>query len=157
MATFADGLTLAQLPGLVGVVLGPTAPVLLTQERIDAFARVTDDFQWIHTDQKRAAAGPYGGTVAHGFLSLSLLSRFFGELVDVRDAPVALNYGLNRVRFPAAARAGSAVRATAEVVDVQAEPRGVMLTARIVMIADGGSRPVCVADSVTLYPGGELA
>ncbi|KRC51990.1 hypothetical protein ASE16_02685 [Leifsonia sp. Root227] len=156
MATFADGLTLAQLPGLVGVMLGPTGPVTLTQERIDRFAKVTDDFQWIHTDPNRAATGPFGGTVAHGFLTLSLLSRLLGELIDVRDAPTALNYGLNRVRFPRPARAGSVVRATAEILDAHQDSRGLMLEARVVMTADDNPKPVCVAESVTFYPAGEL-
>ncbi len=157
MATSGDSWALRELPKLVGTVLGPTHAVLLSQERIDAFARVTEDFQWIHTDPVRAALGHYGGTVAHGFLTLALRSRFFNELIHVRDAPAAVNYGLDQVRFPAPVPAGAAVRATVEVLGLRAEQRGVLLTTQVVMTADSGPKPACVATCVTLYPGGELA
>ena len=156
MATSAESFRLAALPGLVGRTLGPGSAVLVTQERIDGFARDTDDFQWIHTDSARAADGPFGGTVAHGFLTLALLSRFIGELLDVTDAPAAVNYGLDRVRFPSPLPSGSAVRATVEVLEAAEQERGVLLTARVTMTADGAERPACVAESLTLYPGGRL-
>lgn len=156
MATSADVRWLADLPGMVGRLLGPGSGVEVTQERIDGFARDTDDFQWIHTDPVRAADGPFGATVAHGFLTLGLLSRFVGELLEVADAPAALNYGLDRVRFPSPLLSGSVLRATMEVLDVLQQARGVLLTARVTMTADGADHPACVAESLTLYPGGRL-
>lgn len=157
MATSVESYRLGDLPGLIGVQLGPTRPVLISQERIDGFARDTEDFQWIHTDPERAARGPFGEAVAHGFLTLAFLSRFLGELIDVIDAPAAVNYGLDRVRFPAPLPAGSLLAATAEILDVHEDPRGVVLSARVTMTAVGGGRPACVAESVTLYPGGALS
>jgi acyl dehydratase len=148
---------LAELPALIGQRLGPTEPVVVTQERIDSFARETGDCQWIHTDPQRASDGIFGGTVAHGFLTLAFLSRFLHELIEVRDAPTAINYGLDRVRFPSPLPSGSSLRATAIVLGVRQDQRGVLLTARVTMAAVGADKPACVAESITLYPGGLLA
>lgn len=156
MATSAEGIRLAELPALIGQTLGPTAPVVVTQGRIDGFARETGDFQWIHTDPRRASAGIFGGTVAHGFLTLAFLSRFLHELIEVRDAPAAVNYGLNRVRFPSPLPSGSSLQATAAVLEVRQDQRGVLLTTRVTMAAAGAEKPACVAESLTLYPGGLL-
>lgn len=151
MATSAKGVRLAELPALVGQTLGPTEPLVVTQERIDAFARETDDFQWIHTDPQRASAGMFRGTVAHGFLTLAFLSRFLRELIEVRDAPAAINYGLDRVRFPSPLASGSSLHATAMVLEVRQDQRGVLLATRVTMAAASADKPVCVADSLTLY------
>jgi acyl dehydratase len=156
MATSAEEVRLAELPDLIGQSLGPTEPLAVTQERIEGFARETDDFQWIHTDPQRASAGVFGGTIAHGFLTLAFLSRFLHELIEVLDAPAAINYGLDRVRFPSPLPSGSSLQATAIVLDVRQDQRGVLLTARVTMTAVGADKPACVADSLTLYPGGLL-
>ncbi len=153
MATSAEspGWTLAELAGQKGRLLGPGAPVLVDQARIDAFAGATEDRQWIHVDPSRASDSPYGGTIAHGFLTLSLLSHFMDELVVVTDADMAINYGLDRVRFPAPVPAGAVLRATVEILDVTEERGRIMMRARTTMTADGAERASCVADSITLY------
>lgn len=142
---------MAELPTLVGRQLGPTAPVLVDQDRIDRFAHCTLDDQWIHVDPVRAAVGPFGTTIGHGFLTLSLLSHFFGELLAVDDAALAINYGLERVRFPAAVTSGSLLSATAEVRQVRPETGFTMVTTRVTMRAEGSEKPCCVADCVTRF------
>jgi acyl dehydratase len=140
-----------ELPGLVGRRLGPSEPVLVDQERIDAFAECTVDPQWIHVDPERAATGPFGATIAHGFLTLSLLSHVFDELLEVEDAGMGLNYGLDRVRFPAPVLSGSLVSAVLEPLTVDPGPEHTMMTARVTFTAAGAARPCCVADSVTRF------
>ncbi|WP_167133090.1 MaoC family dehydratase [Paramicrobacterium chengjingii] len=156
MATSAKQICVEDLPALVNIELGPTKPVLVSQDRIDGFARDTDDFQWIHTDPVRAAAGPFGSCIAQGFLTLALVSKFLHELIDVQDATAAINYGLNRVRFPSPIAAGDPLSATARVIDVRQNPRGVLLMATVVMTVEGAQKPACVAESLTLYPDGKL-
>ena len=143
--------TMAELPGLAGRTLGSTAPVLVDQQRIDEFARTTLDEQWIHVDPDRAATGPFGTTIGHGFLTLSLLSHFFGELLSVSDAALAINYGLDRVRFPSAVPSGSQITATAEVLDVRPEPGYTTVRTRVTMRAAHAEKPCCVADCVTRF------
>jgi acyl dehydratase len=136
----------------VGETLGPGPWRTVEQSRVDAFADVTDDRQWIHVDPVRAAQGPFGGPVAHGFLTLSLLPSFMREIYRVEGKRMAVNYGLNKVRFPAPVRVGSRVRAGVEV--ASAEPvagGGVQLVARVTVEAEGGGKPVCVAESVSRY------
>jgi acyl dehydratase len=136
----------------VGETLGPGPWRTVEQSRVDAFADVTDDRQWIHVDPVRAAQGPFGGPVAHGFLTLSLLPSFMREIYRVEGMRMAVNYGLNKVRFPAPVRVGSRVRAGVEV--ASAEPvagGGVQLVARVTVEAEGGGKPVCVAEAVSRY------
>jgi acyl dehydratase len=140
--------TLDELTTLVGQDLGPGAWLEVDQTRIDAFADATDDHQWIHTDPERAADGPFGGTVAHGKLTLSLLIPMWSRLLDVREVKSKVNYGLNRVRFPAPVPAGSKVRLRATIAAVDPVPGGVQLTVDAVIERDGGDRPVCVAQTV---------
>jgi acyl dehydratase len=142
---------MAELPALVGRQLGPAAPVLIDQARIDEFARCTLDEQWIHVDPGRAATGPFGATIGHGFLTLSLLSHFFGELLAVDDAALAINYGLDRVRFPAAVTSGSLLSATAEIREVRPEAGFTMVVTRVTMRAEGSQKPCCVADCLTRF------
>lgn len=134
-----------------GAMLGPTSPVTLTQDRIDRFADVTCDRQWVHTDLERAAAGPFGAAIAHGFLTLALLSHVVDSLIVVPDAAGAINYGLDRVRFPSPVRAGSRVSATVEIRDVRRDAGRVLVTSRVTMTVVGESKPCCVADALTLY------
>jgi acyl dehydratase len=140
--------TLDDARALAGAELGPTRALLIDQGRIDDFARATDDAQWIHVDPVRAASGPFGGTIAHGYLSLSLCSRFLGELIDVKGLSMVVNYGLDRVRFPAPVRVGSAVQARAAVVDVIDVAGGVQTLLRVTIEIIDEVKPACVADAL---------
>jgi acyl dehydratase len=131
----------------VGAVLGPTEWVAIDQSRIDAFAAATDDPQWIHVDPVRAAAGPFGTTIAHGYLTLALLPAFLAEVLDT-GAGLTVNYGLNRVRFPAPVPVGSRLRARFEVLGAEDVPGGVQLTLAATVERDGGEKPVCAAEAV---------
>jgi acyl dehydratase len=137
------------LEDLVGVELGPTSWFDVTQERIDAFAAATDDAQWIHTDAERAAAGPFGSTIAHGFLTLSLCVPMLYEVLPATDGMV-VNYGANKVRFPAPVPAGSRIRGRFKVVGVEDVPLGVRVTIVGTVECEGADKPVCVAELVTL-------
>ena len=134
---------------LVGVELGPTSWFDVTQERIDAFAAATDDAQWIHTDPERAAVGPFGSTIAHGFLTLSLCVPMLYEVLPATDGMV-VNYGVNKVRFPAPVRVGSRIRGRFEIVGVEDAAMGVRVTIAATVECDGTDKPVCVAELVTL-------
>ena len=134
---------------LVGVELGPTSWFEVTQERIDAFANATDDPQWIHTDPERAAAGPFGGTIAHGFLTLSLCVPMLYEVLSPADATV-VNYGVNRVRFPAPVPAGSRIRGRFRVLSVEDAAGGERAVIEARVECEGVEKPVCVAELVVL-------
>lgn len=134
------------LAALVGKELGPSSWIEVDQARIDGFATATDDHQWIHTDPERARSGPFGTTIAHGFLTLSLLAPFLEDLLVVEGAGMGVNYGLDRVRFPASVPAGSRVRARITVLAVDEVAAGVLQARLEVTVeVDGGTRPVCVA------------
>lgn len=143
--------TISGLSDLVGRDLGETAPFLIDQQRIDRFAEATDDRQWIHVDPARAASGPFGATVAHGYLTLALVIPVWEQLLDVEDATVKVNYGVDKVRFPAPAVAGSRLRGTATIAGVDPIPGGVQLHVDITLLADTASRPVCVARTQFRY------
>jgi acyl dehydratase len=134
--------------GLVGQELGPTDWVDVEQDRIDAFAAATDDHQWIHVDPERAAAGPFGTTIAHGYLTLSLLPALGSRVLPFGGARLTINYGLNRVRFPAPVPVGSRVRGRFRIVDVAEVDGGFQVTAEATVERDGGDKPVCVAETV---------
>jgi len=136
---------LDELPGRVGRELGTSDWVEVDQSRIDAFAQATGDHQWIHVDVKRAATGPFGGTVAHGFLTLSLLASMVGSAFVVRDSRMGVNYGLNRVRFPAPVPAGSRLRGHFKLLACDAIEGGVQLTIEATIEREGTDKPVCVA------------
>jgi len=133
----------------VGETIGPGPWRVVDQARVDAFAAATDDRQWIHVDPVRAAAGPFGATVAHGYLTLSLLPSLMKELYVVEGARMAVNYGLNRVRFPSPLRVGAAIRARVEIASVDPVEGGVQLVMKATVDADTGPKPVCVAESVS--------
>jgi len=138
-----------ELGGLAGRVLGPSSWIEVGQERIDAFASAAEDHQWIHVDPERAAATPFGGTIAHGFLTLSLLIPMWTELLEVPDVTTKIVYGLNRVRFPAPLRSGSSIRARVTVVDVREVPGdGREITADLVIETPDGDRPVCAVQAL---------
>ncbi len=147
--------SVAELAGAVGESIGPGPWFTIDQERVDAFAEATGDHQWIHTDPERAAAGPFRGTIAHGYLTLSLLPMLTRDLYRVEGLRMAVNYGLNRVRFPAPARVGGAVRLTARIAEVTPVSGGVQLVVTATVDNDRGGKPCCVADTVSrLYPSG---
>ncbi len=143
--------TLAELPALIGRELGPSPWIEVGQDRIDTFADATGDHQWIHVDPARAAAGPFGGTIAHGMLTLSLLIPLWSELLDVREVRTKVNYGLGKVRFPAPVPAGAKIRLQAKIAAVDEIPGGVQLTVDAVMEADGVAKPVCVAQPIVRF------
>jgi acyl dehydratase len=134
-----------------GLELGPSEWRPIEQARIDAFADATDDHQWIHVDPERAAAGPFGTTIAHGYLTLALLVPSAYELLPVEDAATTINYGLNRVRFPAPVPVGSRIRASFRVEDVAEVEGGVQVTMAATVEREGSEKPVCVAELVFRY------
>lgn len=136
---------------LEGVLLGPTMPVVMHQERIDEFARATEDVQWIHVDPDRAQRGPFGATVAHGYLTLSLVARGLTELLPLGDDVVSINYGLDRVRFPAPVILGALLEMTALIHDVRAVGGGVEFRALCTIASEGAAKPACVAEAVLRY------
>jgi acyl dehydratase len=138
-----------------GLELGPSAWREVSQERIDAFAAATDDPQWIHVDPERAASGPFGTTIAHGYLTLALLVPFASELLPVEGAELTVNYGLNRVRFPAPVPSGSRIRARCRVEAVEAVAGGTQVTLAATVEREGGEKPVCAAELVFRYLGHE--
>ena len=147
-----DKLTPRKLRGLVGNELGVSDWLVVTQERVEAFAECTEDRQWIHVDRDKAAAGPLGGTVAHGFLLLSLLPRFLGESALFRQGfRMAVNYGLNRVRFISPVRTGARVRNRAVLKGVERKGfRRMLATVENTIEVEGGSRPAVVAELLVL-------
>ncbi|MFW6689503.1 MaoC family dehydratase [Streptomyces sp. MAR4 CNX-425] len=140
-----------ELKDAVGEHLGLSDWVEVDQRRVDLFAEATGDHQWIHVDPERAAEGPFGGTIAHGYLTLSLLPLFAAQLVAVDGVRMGVNYGTNKVRFPAPVPVGSRLRASATIVDVTEVTGGVQLAVRYTVEREGGEKPVCVAESVSRY------
>ena len=140
---------MSRLQELVGVELGPTGWIDVTQERIDAFAAATDDPQWIHVDPERAAEGPFGTTIAHGFLTLSLCVPMLYELLPPSGA-MSVNYGVDRVRVPAAGPSGRQVRGRFRVASVEDTPAGERATIEATVECDGVEKPVCVAELLVL-------
>jgi acyl dehydratase len=144
---------LNDLPKLAGQTLGVSEWLQVDQARIDAFAHATGDLQWIHVDQVRAAAGPFGGTVAHGFLTLSLLPLMGNQAFDIRGSRMGVNCGLNKVRFPAPVPVNSRVRGHFRLVACEELGLALQLTMEVSMEREGGDKPVCVAESVSrCYP-----
>jgi acyl dehydratase len=142
----------ADLLKLVGQRLGTTDWMQITQDQVDCFADATGDKQWIHTDPQRAATGPFKGTIAHGYLTLSLAPLVISQVLQIRELTAALNYGLNRVRFPAPLPVGSQVRAAVTVLRAQQKTSGVESVFTLTYEIDGEGRPACVADVIVLYP-----
>jgi acyl dehydratase len=150
MRTFT---TVDQLTEAVGEDLGTTEWLEVTQERVDAFADATGDHQWIHVDVDRAKEGPFGGTIAHGYLTLSLIPQFSPQLFELDTPGAKLNYGVNKVRFPNPVKVGSRIRATAQILDVGDVPAGKQMVTKYVVEIDGEDKPACVAETVVLLLG----
>jgi acyl dehydratase len=141
--------TLADLPSLKGKELGTSEWIEVTQDRVNTFADATDDHQWIHVDIERAKReSPFGGPIGHGFLTLSLLIPMWSQVLTVTDATMGVNYGLNKVRFPAPVPVGSKIRLTATLTDVVEVPGGLQLTVGAVIEREAGDKPVCVAEPI---------
>ncbi|MFV9457773.1 MaoC family dehydratase [Rhodococcus sp. NM-2] len=149
MTTHLD--TPTALLDLSGHTLGTTNWLDITQDQVNRFADATDDHQWIHTDPVRAAEGPFGGTIAHGYLTLSLAPMVLAEVLEIDDTTAALNYGLNKVRFPAPVPVGARLRATVTVTSAQQKPAGIETVFGLTYEVEGGGRPACIADVVVLY------
>jgi acyl dehydratase len=140
--------TIAELQGLVGQSLGTSAWITVTQERIQLFADATNDHQWIHIDPERAKAGPFGTTIAHGFMTLSLLPEMSASAFQVRGTRMGVNYGLNKVRFPAPVPSGSRLRGHFKLIGYEPLEGGAQLTVEVTMEREGSDKPVCVAESI---------
>ncbi len=133
-----------------GDTFGPSSWIEITQDKIDRFAEATGDHQWIHVDPERAKDGPFGSTIAHGYLTLSLLPVASFEVVP-QEGRMGINYGVNRVRFPAPVPVGSRVRATFEVTEVAEHDWGAQVTMKATIEREGGDRPVCVAETLSRH------
>ncbi|MCR2793313.1 MaoC family dehydratase [Microbacterium sp. zg.Y625] len=143
----------AESPATLAGLVGATATgewFEITQERIAAFAEATEDRQWIHLDAERAASGPFGGTIAHGYLTLSLLPRLTEGLLQVGGVAMAVNYGLDKVRFLQPVLAGSRVRAVTELASADETPQGVRVGMRTTVEIDGGRKPALIAETLAL-------
>ena len=147
MRTFT---TLEDLTAAVGEDLGASDWLTIEQERVDAFAEATGDHQWIHVDAERAAAGPFGGTIAHGYLTLALIPMLGTQVFSLETPGAKLNYGVNKVRFPAPVPVGSRVRAHARLVGVAEVPAGRQATFGWTIEIEGDPKPGCVAETVVL-------
>lgn len=123
----------------------------IDQQRIDQFAEATGDRQWIHVDPERAAAGPFGKTIAHGYLTLSLANLFLPEIMRVENVSMGVNYGCEKVRFPAPVPVGSRVRGGGEIISAETVKGGVQVVVRMTIEIEGGSRPACVIDTISRF------
>ncbi|GGZ07022.1 MaoC family dehydratase [Streptomyces poonensis] len=140
-----------ELKAAVGEQLGYSDWLEIDQKRIDLFAEATGDHQWIHVDPEKAAAGPFGTTIAHGYLTLSLLPLLVPQVLKVENVKMGVNYGTNKVRFPATVPVGSRLRASVTLADVTEAGGGVQITTAVTIEREGGDKPVCVAESVARY------
>lgn len=140
---------LQDLAPKVGQEIGVSDWVTVDQKRIDLFAQATGDHQWIHVDPVRAAKGPYGGTVAHGFLTLALLPELGQAALQIGDVRMGINYGLNKVRFPAPVKSGARVRGRFKLLALEPLPGGAQLTMEVTIEIEGGDKPACVAESLS--------
>lgn len=143
--------TLAELTDLVGKELGPSAAQRITQEQVDTFADATGDHQYLHVDPERAKDGPYGTTIAHGFLTLSITLPLFAEILDVTDVSTKINYGLDKVRFPSPVKVGESVTMTSTVAEVTEIRGGVQVAVDNVVTSEGSSKPAVAARSVLRF------
>ncbi len=142
--------TFEELADAAGEDLGTSDWVEITQQRVDAFAEATGDHQWIHVDVEKAAGGPFGGTIAHGYLTLSLIPWLGSQVFGLETPGAKLNYGVNKVRFPTPLRVGKRIRLHVAIAEVAEIPSGRQLTLRHTVEVDGEEKPACVAETVVL-------
>lgn len=140
--------TLSELAACTGQAVATTDWLTITQAQVDQFAHATHDLQWIHVDPERARQGPFGAPIAHGFLTLSLLSKFFEMALHVNGVRMGVNYGLNKVRFPAPVPVGSRLRAHLTLLQAEPIAGGLQLLWNVTVEREGGDKPVCVAESL---------
>ncbi|WP_433193680.1 MaoC family dehydratase [Nocardia sp. CA-107356] len=141
---------IGELEQAVGTHLGYSEWHTVTQEQIDLFAEATGDHQWIHVDPERAAQGPFGTTIAHGYLTLSLLPLLVSQVYRVDGLKMGINYGCNKVRFPSPVPSGSRVRASVELAEIKPTGAGFQVMARVTIERDGGDKPACVAEALSV-------
>ena len=142
---------LGELAAAQGTQLGPTEWMEISQDRVNTFADATEDHQWIHVDPAKAADGPFGATIAHGLLTLSLLPHFSHQLYTVRNIAMAINYGYNKVRFITPVKVGSKLRARAELTSVTQLEGAMQSTMTVTVEIEGSDKPAAVADSIIRY------
>ncbi len=140
-----------ELLNAVGEALGPSDWATIEQERIDQFANATDDHQWIHVDPEKAADGPFGACIAHGYLTLSLVNKFLPQLIEVQNRTMGVNYGCDKVRFPNTVKVNQRIRGTGEILAVEEKPGAVQATIRINVEVEDEDRPACVADTISRF------
>jgi acyl dehydratase len=143
--------SMRDLPGLVGTELGTSDWHEVTQTEVNQFADATGDHQWIHVDPERAKAGPFGGTIAHGYLTLSMIPVLMSGVVKVEGVRLGLNYGSNKVRFPSPVPVGSRIRATGVLKEASEVPGGVQAVMEVTVNVEGQDKPACVAETVVRY------
>ena len=141
----------SDLLGMVGTKMGPTGWIKVDQNRVDGFADVTGDHQWIHVDAERAKSGPFGGTIAHGYLTLSMTNLFLPELMEVRGFAHAVNVGLDRLRFLAPVITGSRIRAASEIVSAEEIKGAIQAIVRVTIEIEGSEKPALIADTISRY------
>lgn len=139
------------LIGQEGTRLGPTDWLTIDQDRVNGFAEVTGDHQWIHVDVERAKAGPFGGTIAHGYLTMSLVNFFLPDLIEVRGFTHAVNVGADRLRFLAPVKVGSRIRGVGEIVSVEEVKGAIQSVVRVTVEIEGSDKPACVVDTISRY------
>ncbi len=139
------------LIGQEGAPLGPTGWLAIDQDRVNGFAAVTGDNQWIHVDVERAQAGPFGGTIAHGYLTMSLVNFFLPDLIEVRGFTHAVNVGADRLRFLAPVKVGSRIRGRGEIVGVEEIKGAIQSVVRVTVEIEGSDKPACVVDTISRY------
>jgi acyl dehydratase len=140
-----------QLLSLEGKTLGTTEWLTISQQRINLFAEATNDHQWIHVDEEKAAKGPFGACIAHGYLTLSLASDFLFQLIDIQNLAMGVNYGCNKIRFPAPVPVGSQIRGRGDVIRVEKIGEAYQAVIRITIEIEGSERPGCVVDTISRY------
>jgi acyl dehydratase len=149
--TTLETLTIDDLPNSVGRTFGPTDWLTIDQSRIDQFAEATGDHQWIHVDPEAAKSGPFGATIAHGYLTLSLSSFFMFQLIAVEGISMGINYGVDKVRFPSPVPVGSKLRARGEIIDVTPIDGGFQVKTKLTLETEGGAKPACVVEALSRY------
>ena len=139
------------LIGSEGTALGPTDWLKIEQDRVDGFAEVTEDRQWIHVDVQRAKDGPFGGTIAHGYLTMSLVNFFLPQLIEVRGFSHAVNVGADRLRFLSPVKVGSRIRGSGEIIEVEEKKGAYQSIVRVTVEIEGADKPACVVDTISRY------
>ncbi|MGC6475332.1 MAG: MaoC family dehydratase [Parvibaculales bacterium] len=139
------------LMGLEGTQVGPTDWMEVTQDRVNLFADATEDHQWIHVDPEKAASGPFGATIAHGYLTLSLASKFMPEMIGFEQISMGVNYGIGKARFPNAVKVGAKIRASGEFVSIEEVKGGVQSVLRVTVEIEGEEKPACIVETISRY------